>query len=190
MTIKDISWKTWGAALVALFVFSWFIWNHFKATPNVTQGNWSAPKPVASISEEVKPGPKKIVTLNKEEASIKLNLPPEATKASTEVLTSADIKTKNSRVAAVAYMNMSTGRTSIIAQEIPHPFLRFENVREVGIRGGINTSMQTVGDVHARFQFAGIGPAKLGVYGELNGQIQPVVKLKEGKAMLDLSVEW
>ena len=191
MTVKDISWKTLGVASVTLFVFSWFIWNHYQAAPNTTQGNWSNPPQAVSAPEVIKPGPKKVVTLDKATVSRKLDLPSSVTKdPSVDVLTTADITTKRSRIAAVAYMNMSTGRTTISAKEVPQAFLRFENTKEIGVRLGVNHKVETVADLHGRFQFLGLGPAKVGVYGEINGKVAPEVQIKEGRIMLDISGEF
>lgn len=173
-----------GAASVALFFSVWFLWNHYKPAPNTTQGNWNAPPPAVSIPEVVKAGPRKVVTLDKPQVSNKMNLPSVIKDdPQVDILATADVRTKDSRVAAVAYMNMSTGRTTIIAKEIPKPFLRFENTRELGVRYGYDHKLSQIGDVHGRWQFLGVGPAKLGLYGEINTK-------GEGKAMLDLSAEF
>lgn len=187
MTFSNISWKSKGVAFVTLFFLAWLLWNNFKAAPNTTPDTWSHPPQAVRVPEVVIPGPKRLVTLDKEAVSRKLKLPSEVKdNLKNQVLTTSDITTKRAHINTVTYLNMSTGRATTIAKEVPPDFFRFENIRELGVRAGVNHKLERVEDLHGRWQFLGIGKGRLGAYGELGFNNE---RIKEGKIMLDFSGE-
>lgn len=115
--------------------------------------------------------PRKVIVLDKEQASEKLALPEDIKRdPARQITASGEIAPYEGKTDVLAVLNTGSGESSIIAKQRPLPFVDFESKKEIGIRYGYSTKATTnyEGAVYGRWDVLRIGPVHLGVYGEVN----------------------
>lgn len=181
---KRWPWIVGGVA--ALMLISLTV-NHFwpKQTAPTTYQT-AAPIPaVANVPTQELP-PQRVVVLVKQEAIKKLpDLPPEVkADPKQQVTTTADIKPSPYGGSAVAFINTSTGKSSIIYKAKERPLIGFPQDVTIGVRYGVTTrSPGQEAQLYGRYDFVRVGSAYLGIYGEANSR-------PEAKGMIDLSMRF
>lgn len=149
--------------------------------------------PAPEIKEVVKikrvnvPGPKEIVTIEKEKVVERLHLGDEIGKnPDKQIVATAVIPPHEGDTNAVAVMDTRTGEGSIsIKQEDPALFA-FVNKKEIGGRFGYATDesgVKQVVDAYGRWTVLRVWNIHLGIYGEVNSR-------PEGKTAVDISYRW
>jgi len=170
-------------AIIALAVIS-AIWNWYRPlTPPAQKEYTAAPIPAAAkIKTQIVPV-KKIIALDKKQASKKLKLPEAiAQDNSKQILATAQIPETDTtgKTNIVAVMDTGSGATEIISRREPQSFFAIINQKAIGIRYGISagtTSLEREADIYGRWDFLRTGAVHWGMYGEVNSS-------GEGKAMI------
>ncbi len=162
----------------------------YSRPPVVTTEQYA---PLPPIRETVKikrvnvPGPKEIVTVEKQIVVEKLQLPETISRdANKQVIATGVVDPYEGKTNVVAVMDTAQGTSEIIAKQQPLPLLAFKNQKELGIRGGIAADKDGAGyrgDVYGRWTFLRVGGIYAAIYGEMSSR-------PEGKAMLDMSYRW
>jgi hypothetical protein len=177
-------WVVIGIIIVAL---ASAVYNWYSSRPMTNPQQYT---PLPEVKEVVKikrvkvPGPKEIVTIEKEVVVEKLKLPNEVKNdPNKQVIATGEVPPYEGKTNVVAVMDTQQGTTSIIAKQQPLPLFAFKNQKEIGIRGGYaankdGTRIQA--DAFGRWTFVRIGNIHLGLYGEVNTN-------SEGKAMIESS---
>lgn len=175
--------------VLAILALGSFLWNTFKpAPPPVNQ--WT-PAPEIRTVEKIKrvhvPGPKQIVTIEKEKVVEKLKLPDDIAKNPNEqIIATAEIAPHRAKTDVVATMNTHTGEAHIVSRPRKPPFFEFISEKELGVRAGISTD-GTAADVFARWDFVRIGGASIGFYGEAGATSMGKT---QAKAQVSVSYKW
>lgn len=113
------------------------------------------------------PGPERIVTIEKKVVIDKLNLPQWVKDSPDEqVIATAEIEPYRGKTSAVSLINTKTGVGQIVAKQEPLPLFGFVNDREIGVRGGMNSSGSPEATVYGKWDFVRVGNVHLGVYGD------------------------
>ena len=88
----------------------------------------------------------------------------------------------------IAFTNVSTGASSLVAEPKKRPLFAFEGTKEIGARYGIATGSITgqEADVYAKYNVLRVGNAHLGLYGEVAAQPTVIAS----KVMVDVSYRW
>ena len=163
---------------------------HFK-TPVAVNAEVYTPAP--EIKEVVKikrvnvPGPKEIVTIEKEKVVERLHLGDDIGKnPDKQIIATAVIPPHEGDTNAVAVMDTRTGEGSISVKQEDPPLFAFVNKKAVGGRYGYvadnNGAKQQV-DFYAHWTIARVWRVHVGIYGEVNSK-------PEGKTAVDISYRW
>lgn len=162
----------------------------YSRAPTVTTEQYT---PLPPIRETVKikrvnvPGPKEIVTIEKQVVVEKLKLPDSvAQDPNKQVIATGEVPPYEGKTNVVAVMDTQKGTSEIIAKQQPLPLFAFENKKEIGARAGIAADKDGTGyrvDAYGRWTFFRVGNVHTGVYGEVNSR-------SEGKAMIDVGYRW
>jgi hypothetical protein len=162
----------------------------YSRPPAVTTEQYT---PLPPIKETVRikrvnvPGPKEIVTVEKQVVVEKLQLPEAISRdANKQVIATGVVDPYEGKTNVVAIMDTAQGTSEIIAKQQPLPLFAFKNQKELGIRGGMAADKDGAGyrgDVYGRWTFLRVGSIHAAIYGEMNTR-------PEGKAMLDMSYRW
>jgi len=162
----------------------------YSRPPAVTTEQYT---PLPPIKETVRikrvsvPGPKEIVTIEKQVVVEKLKLPDSiAQDANKQVIATGVVDAYEGKTNVIAVMDTAQGTSEIIAKQQSLPLFAFKNQKELGIRGGMAADKDGAGyrgDVYGRWTFLRVGRIHTAVYGEMNTR-------PEGKAMLDMSYRW
>lgn len=184
------TWKRiwpWVALAFAALAIASLLANHFwpKQTAPTTY-TAAAPIPAAANVPTQEIPAQRVVVLVKQEAIKKLpDLPPEIKlDPKAQITTTADIKPSPYGGSAVAFINTSTGRSSIVYKAKEMSLLGFPSDMTVGVRYGVTTRTPgQEGQVYAKWDLVRVGSAYLGIYGEANSR-------PEAKGMVDLSMRF
>lgn len=171
-------------ALIALCSMLWN-WYHPQVKTVVTTQYQTVEKEkvVEKIRTVKVPGPKEIVTIEKQVIVKKLKLPESvASNPDTVITGNADVPPSEGGTSIVSVLNTQTGETTIIAKEKPLSLFGFPSNAEAGVRYGLTTSGQE-GDIYGRWQFLRIGKVFVGTYGEITTR-------PEAKAMMEASFKF
>jgi hypothetical protein len=190
-TIK--AWFTIGKSIVVVAVllllassiYGWF----FK--PKEVVEVWQQ-VPVIEVVEKIKtvkvPGPKEVVTIEKQVVVEKLKLPDWVkTDENKQVIATAEIKPYKGQTDVVALLDTKTGESQILAEQRKLSLFALENTKEVGVRYGISSEYGTVTDIYGRITVLRVGPTHLGIYGEVSHKSEGK---SDAKAQIDLRYEW
>jgi len=156
--------------LVAGGLFAWYREQNRPVISKTEYVNVPQVKEVVRI-KRVEIPVKKVVVLDKKEASKKLALPEEIKKdPARQITASGEIAPYEGKTDVLAVLNTGSGESSIIAKQRPLPLFDFENKKEIGIRYGfsVKASDNYEGAAYGRWDFLRIGNVHLGVYGEVN----------------------
>jgi hypothetical protein len=126
------------------------------------------------------PGPKEILTIEKEKIVEKLRLPNWfAQNADEQVIATAEIPPYEGITDTVATLNTKTGVGNIIAKQRPLSLLAFENKKELGARAGYTTDeFKQLITVFGRWQFFRLGNFHAGLYGEGNSEGEAIGQIE------------
>jgi hypothetical protein len=185
--LSKIDWLRTIALIAGILAACSIIWNHFypKQTASTTYTTTAPIPAVANVPTQELP-PQKVIVLVKQEAVKKLpDLPPDMkADPKQQITTTADIKPSPYGGSAVAFINTSTGRSSIIYKAKERPWLGFPSDITLGVRYGVTTRAPgQESQLYAKWDFFRIGSAYLGAYGEVSSR-------PEAKAMVDMSMRW
>lgn len=175
--------------ILAILALGSMLWNTFKpSSPPINE--WS-PAPGIRTVEKIKhvyvPGPKQIVTIEKEKVVEKLKLPDSIAKNPDEqIIATAEISPHRAKTDVVATLNTATGEGHIVARPRKPPFFEFVSEKEIGVRAGLSTD-GTAADVFARWDFVRIGGANIGLYGEAGATSTGKT---QAKAQVSVSYKW
>jgi len=140
-------------------------------------------KPAANIPR-VRVPVKAVVTLAKKAAAEKLQIPePLAKDDNQQVIATATLPPYEGHTSTITMIDTSTGESRIIARQEPLSFFALENKKEVGLRYGLTSAINSEADLYGRWEFLRIGSTHLGVYGELTS-------LGEYRAMISITYRW
>jgi hypothetical protein len=190
-TVKALPWKRYLVyTLITVGVLAGlaFAYKLFWSKPAIVNTPLVAKEaPAATRVEKVYiKGPERLVVYNREDLIKKIPIAPEVVADHHNQFTSsAAIIPSPYGGTAVAFTNISTGKSGISYIPKERPWFGFGGQTEVGIRGGIGTS-GTTGVAYARQDILRIGKVNLAGYGEagIHGD-------KAGAAaMVDVSVRW
>jgi len=138
-------------------------------------------KTVTKIKEVKVPGPTQIVTIEKPVVVEKLKLPDWIKEnEDLQVIATAEVPSYKGKTNTVAIIDTKTGKSEIVAKQVPLPFIDFINEKEVGIRAGYNTKAQIETTAYGKWDFLRIGSAHVGLYGEANSTGDAKVQLQIG----------
>jgi hypothetical protein len=160
------------------------IWNWYHQ-PQPAQKTYTTAAPIpaaAKIKKQIVPV-KKIIVLDKKQASKKLMLPDAvAQDNNTQILATAQIPETDTtgKTDIVAVMDTGSGATEIISKQQPQSFFAVINQKAIGIRLGINggiTSFEREADIYGRWDILRTGAVRWGLYGEVNSR-------GDGRAMI------
>ncbi len=142
---------------------------------------WNEAQPVKTVTKikTVKvPGPKEVITIEKEKIVEKLKLPDWVKDdVNQQAIATAEIPPYEGKTNAVALLNTQDGSSRIIAKQMPLPFFDVPNEWEIGGGYGIDTHGQQMAQIDARWTFLRLGDIR--VAGYIEGNSRP-----EGKAMI------
>jgi hypothetical protein len=150
-------------------------WYHPSSSTPSTQYEVAQPiKEVEKVKHVKVPGPKQIVTIEKEKVVEKLKLPDEiASDPSKNIIATAQIPPYEGKTNAIGILDTKTGEGSIQIKQEPLPFIAFPNEREVGIAGYYSADLQgvrPVGAVDASWTPIRIGKIRVQIRGEINSR--------------------
>lgn len=173
---------------IAVIAVSSAAWNWFhpevKTLTRTEYREVEKEKVVVKIKTVKVPGPREIVTIEKQVIVERLSLPPDVATDDAKVITgNADIEPSESGTSVVSVLDTVTGETVLIAKEQPLSLFGFPSDLELGVRYGLSTQAIQEGNLYGRWQFLRVGKVKLGGYLEIS-------TLPEMKAMLDASFRW
>ncbi|MDD2899004.1 MAG: hypothetical protein PHI31_09855 [Desulfuromonadaceae bacterium] len=175
-----------NAALIVLLLIAIgsTVWNWYHPKETVSQTQYQA-LPKEKIVERIKtvkvPGPKEIVTIEKQVIVEKLKLPESvASDPNTVITANAEVPPSEGGTSVVTAFNTATGETTIIAKEKPLSLFGFPSNVETGVRYGLTSDGPQQGDIYARWQFLRVGKVYVGTYGEITTQ-------PRARAMLEAS---
>lgn len=141
-------------------------------------------KEVVKIKRVNVPGPKEIVTIEKQTIIDKLKLPEWIkTDADQQAIATASLEPYKGKTNAVALLNTKTGVGQIVAKQEPLPLFGFVNDKEIGVRAGYSVKNNAEADVYARWDFVRVGNVNIGIYGE-------VTSYGEAKGMVSVGYKW
>lgn len=173
-----------SAVAVSSATYNWY----HPQTVTVTKTEYRTQieeKEVVKIKRVLVPGPKQIVTIEKQAIVDKLGIDPVPGEGK-EIIANAEItcgKDDTPDVSVITIMDTTTGESQIIAKEKPLSLFGFPSNIEAGLRYGLSTQTTQQGDLYARWQFLRIGKIFLGAYGEMT-------TMPEAKAMLEASFKF
>jgi hypothetical protein len=171
----------YGLLALLILAVSSAMYAWFKKPDTVTQTEYTKPQKVVTIREVAVPGPKEIVTLDKDVVVKKLALPdwvkndPNEQATATAVIDSFKGKTNT-----VALLNVKTGVGQILAKQESLPLFGFLNDREIGIRAGANTKGEPVTSIYGQYDFVRVGSVKVGVYADADSTGQAKAQIGVG----------
>jgi hypothetical protein len=174
---REITWaqiKMGGMALLALVaviaaVVGWYKAQHQPVVSTVEYVEVPKIKTVTKIKTVKVPGPTQIVTVEKTVVVEKLKLPEWIkTDENKQVIATAEIQPYEGKTDAVAVLDTKTGESQIVAKQVPLPLLGFENIKEIGLRAGVNLKGGTETGIYGRWSFLRVGSFHVGAYGEAN----------------------
>jgi len=171
--IKEADWKTWAmAALVMLLILSAVVgWYRGQKTQTILKTQYIT---VPEIKETVKLKRveipvEKIVVIEKEAAARRLDLPPEIKDDPNKQITAtAVIPSYEGKTNVLAVIDTGTGASSIVAKQVPLPFMDFINDRVIGARWGYSMEHGLEIDGFVQWNFFRVASARVGLYGEVN----------------------
>lgn len=174
--------------IVAVVAVSSAAWNWYHPrTTTVTRTQYQTvgkEKVVEKIRTVKVPGPKEIVTIEKQVIVEKLVLPPSIASDPNQVITgNADVPPSQGGTSVVSVLNTVTGETEIIAKEKHLSLFGFPSDVEAGIRYGLSTDTAQQGQVYGRWNFLRVGKLYLGAYADVSTR-------PEARAMLDVSFKF
>lgn len=176
--------------VVVILALGSYLWSVYGAKAKLPENQWSTPpqiREVVKIQRVMVPGPKEVVTIEKEKVVEKLKLPDEVAKnPDVQVIATAEIPAHRASTDVVATLNTQTGEGGIIAKPRKPPFFEFVNEKEIGVRYGVSTKGNAA-DVFGRWDFVRVGGASVGVYGEAGATDQGRT---QAKAQLSVSYKW
>jgi hypothetical protein len=126
----------------------------------------------------------KIVVIEKEAATKKLDLPADIKDDPAKQITASGVLPPyEGKTNVLAVIDTGTGVSSIVAKQVPLAFMDFINKKEIGIRYGASFENNLEGDLYGRWDFFRIANAHIGVYGEVN-------TTGDAKAMVQAAYKW
>lgn len=169
-TVDKRTWAIWGLVILlfSACIVAWYRGNHEVPTSKTEFIKTPEVKEAAKVPRVEIPV-KKIVALEKKAAVKKLNLPPEIKDDPAKQITASGIVAPyEGKTDVLAIFDTNTGVSSIVAKQVPLPFLDFENHLALGIRSGASFKNDLETDGYVRWDFFRIASVHLGVYGEVN----------------------
>ncbi len=157
------------------------IWNWYRPLTQPVQKEYTAAEPIpaaAKIKTQFVPV-KKIIALDKKQASQKLKLPQAiAGDEQKQIIATALIPATDTtgKTDIVAVLDTEQGTTELLTKQQPLSFVGFENKKAIGVRCGISTDTREA-DIYGRWDFLRTGSVHWGLYGEVNSR-------GDGKAMI------
>lgn len=175
-------------AIVAVVAVSSAAWNWYHPqTRTVTQTQYQTvekEKVVDRIKLVKVPGPKEIVTIEKQVIVEKLVLPPSIASDPNQVITgNADVPPSEGGTSVVSVLDTVTGETQIISKPKPLSLFGLPSEIEAGIRYGLSTATVQQGQLYGRWQFLRVGKLYLGAYADVSTK-------PEARAMLDVAFKF
>lgn len=156
----------------------------FRQTPVISSVEYiKVPqiKTVTKIEKVVVPGPERIVTVEKEKIVEKEKLPDWIRdNADIQVVATGEIAPYEGTTNVIAVIDTKMGDSEIVARRVPLPFFGFENVKETGLRVGLDRTGELAGAIYGRWSFLRVGNAHLSAYGEADNKGNAGVMLEIG----------
>ena len=176
--IKTIGTIIFGiaAVIVCISVYDWYHQQRQAAQKDYTT---AAPIPAAKNINTTQIPVKKIIALDKKQASQKLKLPQAiAGDEQKQIIATALIPATDTtgKTDIVAVLDTEQGTTELLTKQQPLSFVGFENKKAIGVRCGISTDTREA-DIYGRWDFLRTGSVHWGLYGEVNSR-------GDGKAMI------
>ncbi len=186
--IKTIGTIIFGiaAVIVCLSVYDWYHQQKQTARKDYTT---AAPIPAAKNINTTQIPVKKIIALDKKQASQKLKLPQAiAGDEQKQIIATALIPATDTtgKTDIVAVLDTDKGTTELLTQQQPLTFWGFENKKAIGLRYGISAdtaSFNREADIYGRWDVLRTGSVHWGLYGEVNSR-------GDGKAMISAEYRW
>jgi hypothetical protein len=179
--------KTYAIVLLIAVAVVAVLWGWYKPSQNVQPAKTYTEAPKEKIVEKIKtvmvPGPERIVTIEKETAAKKLELPEWVKGPDKQIIANAEIQPYEGKQSALAVLDTKTGEGSIIVKPLSRSLFQFQNRKEIGLRYGVSSAAGQGAEMYGRWTFVRVGAFKGALYGEINNR-------PEGKAMLDVRYEW
>lgn len=137
-------------------------------------------KEVIKIKRVTVPGPKTVVTIEKEKVVEKLKLPNwVAQNADEQIIATGEIEPWEGKTDVVATLNIKSGVGNIIAKQRPLSLFAFENKKELGGRLGYTSKeFKQIITGFGRWQFLRVGNFHAGLYGEGNTDGEAIGQLE------------
>jgi hypothetical protein len=170
--------------------FTVYFWwhDHFRPAPKpITEVKYITQEKIRTV-ERIKtvkvPGPKEIVTIEKEKVVNKLELPDWVkTDAAKQVIATAQIQPYDGYTDTVAVLDVKTGESEIIAKQVPHTTFGFEKTKVIGVRAGAHINSDSNVEIYGQYNFFRVGKAYMAAYGELDTE-------GDAKIMLGIEYRW
>lgn len=178
--LNSIDWLRTAALIFGILAACSILWNHFYPKQQAaTTYSTAAPIPAAANVPTQELPPQRVIVLVKQEAIKKLpDLPPEVKNdPKAQITTTADIKPSPYGGSAVAFINTSTGRSSIVYKAKERPFFEFKRQVELYAEYGVSTRGNQQAAAGSRWTFIRTGAINWHAKGEINSA-------PEAKAML------
>lgn len=178
--------------LVGLLIFGalYLAWCHWRPTPKLpaTYAPAAPSSPVAGIVKAPVPA-RRVMVYPKEQAARKLKLPPaETANRAEQIIAATDIKPTRKGARAVTFLNMTTGESRTLVEELPAPWLRIERKNEIGAGFDVSTRNGEMWNVYYRRDVLQVKGVIVSGRAEISGGVSQ--RNPEMKAGIQTRFEW
>ena len=130
--------------------------------------------PKAKVASGIKTSeikPDKVIAIDKPAVIAKMKLPDWVKDdPNKQALATGKVGPYEGDTNTVALLDTKSGITDILSKQEPLPFMNFENKKEVYVRAGYDTKLETQVTVGGRWKFLRVAELHMGIYGEVSSR--------------------